>query len=273
MGAPALADRLIWALARECRDGDVVIVGVATPLASAAAMLAREFLVPGLTVLAAASVQPAAHDVALPMLEPDFVARRSAGTLGQAEVLDLIQRGGVSLQFVSPAQVDRHGRLNASELVRGDGTRMRFPGPLALPDVAGLVGRLVAYRAEHSRRFLVSEVDVVTGIGSRDTHVRREWHLPGGGLVAAVTGAAVLRWDEGASTVRVDSIMPGVTAAEVVAGCGFPLAMPDLVPVAADPPADALEFLDRVLDPHHVRGIEVRGSRAAALASLTSITR
>jgi len=66
----------------------VLIVGVGTPVAAAAGMLARELLVPGLTVLVAASVQPVIHDIAMPMLEatsspacrPDRSARPTSST-------------------------------------------------------------------------------------------------------------------------------------------------------------------------------------------------
>ncbi len=194
MSELAVADRLVWRLANQCRNDDVLIVGVATPIAAAAGLLARELLVPELTVLVAASVQPAIHDVARPLLEPDFVARRSVGSFGQADVLDLLARGGVTLQFVAPAQVDARGRLNASWVRRPDGSRLRFPGPLALPDVSCLVGRLVAYRAGHSRRFLVPAVDAVTGLGSADLDARRAAGLTGRGLLAVVTELAVLRF-------------------------------------------------------------------------------
>ena len=153
-----VADALTWSLARQCRDDDVLVVGVATPLAAAAGMLARELLAPGLTIIMAASVNPKTHDVAESLTDPAAAARRAPGTLTQAEILDAIQRGRVTLQFVSPAEVDAEGRINTNRV----GGR-RLPGALALPDVAVLVGRLVAYRAGHSPRFLVPRVQYVTG--------------------------------------------------------------------------------------------------------------
>ena len=87
-----LADALTWSLARQCRPGDVLVVGVATPLALAAGMLARELRVPDLTIIAACAVDPETHDVSESLLDPTVVARRSAGTLGQADILDAIQR-------------------------------------------------------------------------------------------------------------------------------------------------------------------------------------
>jgi glutaconate CoA-transferase subunit B len=267
-----VADRMVWQLAKQCRNDDVLIVGVATPIAAAAGMLARELLVPDLTVLVAASVQPSIHDIAKPMLEADFVARHSTGSFGQSDVLDLIHRGGVTLQFVAPAQIDQRGRLNVSEVRRADGSRMRLPGPLALPDVSCLVGRLVGYRAAHTTRFLVPEVDFVTGLGSADLEVRRASRLTGQGLLSVVTELAVLRWHPPTATVSIESLAPGATVDAVVAGCGFPLEIPDDLCLEEPPPAEALDLLDRVIDPHGVRGMEVPATRTAARARLESLT-
>lgn len=263
-----VADQIAWSLARQCVAGDVVVVGVATPLAAAAALLARELLVPDLTLIVAASVDPAVHDVSLPLLDPGAVARRSVGTFGQAQVLDLLQRGGVTLQFVSPAQVDQAGRVNASRVRGTDGALGWLPGGLALPDVSVLVGRLVAYRAEHSGRFLVPTVDFVTGAGSSDQRLRARYGLSGRGVVAAVTGRAVLRWDvEG---VRLVSTHGGTDAETTRALTGFPLLAPAPVPMTEAPPAEARRLLDGVIDPRGMRRLEVRAERTAAMERLLS---
>ncbi|MFV0463917.1 MAG: hypothetical protein ACK5MP_12100 [Nostocoides sp.] len=267
-----VADRLVWSLAKQCRHDDVLIVGVATPIAAAAGMLARELLVPDLTVLVAASVQPRTHDIAGPMLEPDFVARRSSGSFGQADVLDLLQRGGVTLQFVSPAQVDRKGRINSSEVPRPNGDMLRLPGPLALPDVSCLVGRLVGYKASHTRRFLVDEVDFVTGLGPADLDARSAAGLPGSGLLTVVTDLAVLRFEPTTGSVHLASLAPGVSEADVLAGCGFPLDVPDDVDIDEPMPPEARELLDRVIDPHTIRGLEVPSARAQAQSRLAALT-
>jgi acyl CoA:acetate/3-ketoacid CoA transferase beta subunit len=241
-----LVDTLTWSLARQCRPGDVLITGVGTPLAIAAGMLARELLVPDLTLIVAGAVDPATHDVALGMLDPAAVARHCSGTLRQVEILDCIERGTVTLQFVAPAQVDGRGRINTSKV----GSRL-LPGPLALPDTSVLVGRLVAYRADHSPRFLAPSVDYVTGAG---------------GVAAVVTGLAEIAL--GPATVT--GLQPGASAEEVVAGCGFPLIADD-PPVLEPVPADALRLLRDVIDPHGVRGLELRDGRAAALAALAAL--
>lgn len=260
-------DRVVWSLARECRDDDVVIVGVATPVATAAVFLARELLVPDLTVIVAASVDPATGDIAEQMLRPETMAHQAAGTFGQATILDLIQRGRVTLQFISPAQVDGAGRVNASRVPAADGRTRQLPGALALPDVTALVGRIVAYRMDHSTRFLVPRVHFVTGAAR--TERRGPPRCYGAGVVAAVTSRALLRWEDG--DVRVESVHAGGSAAEVVAGCGFPLAADPSPVTTPAPPPEAIELLDRVIDPHRVRMLESRAARAAAIERLKAL--
>jgi glutaconate CoA-transferase subunit B len=249
-------EQIAWSLARRCRPGDVLIVGVATPLAAAAALLARELLVPDLLVIESAAVDVAPHDIAESFVRPDVVARDAVGVLTQAEILDAIQRGRVTLQFVSPAQIDGRGAVNTSR-VRGDGSLLRrLPGGLATADVTQLVGRLVAYRAAHTPRFLASSVDFVTGAPGR--------------VEAIVTGKAVL--ETSGDGYRLASVHEGVTLDEAVAGCGFALQV-DSVATTEPPPAEALELLRTRIDPHGLRRLETRAGRADALRALESLVR
>jgi acyl CoA:acetate/3-ketoacid CoA transferase beta subunit len=257
---------LVFGLAGTVRPGDVVVIGVATPIAAAAALVAREALVDDVTVIAAATVDPAVHDLAEAMVAPEILDRLGVGTFTQSEILDQIQRGRISRQFVSPAQVDGLGRLNTSRIRRPDGSWLRLPGGLATADIAVLMGTLVAYRADHSPRFLPAEVDFVTGAGhARGDAWRTERELPGSGVRAVVTDKAILEWDGG---WRVASVRAGVDPAEVGAGCGFEVTMPPDTPVTPDPPADALELLRSRIDPLGIRRLEVRETREAAAADL-----
>ena len=213
-------EQIAWSLARCCRPGEVLVVGVATPIAAAAGQLARELLVPDLTLIEAAAVDVAPHDVATPMVRPEVVAGEAVGVYTQAEILDAIQRGRVTLQFISPAQVDGAGTINTSRVRAADGTLRRLPGGLAHADIACLIGRLVAYRAGHERRFLpsASTSSPAPRDGSRRSSPRRR----------CSTGTA--------SAARLASLHEGVTREEAVAGCGFALDVPDRVPVTEPPP-------------------------------------
>jgi glutaconate CoA-transferase, subunit B len=253
---PTVDEQITWSLARCCRPGEVLVVGVATPIAAAAGQLARELLVPDLTLIEAAAVDVAPHDVATPMVRPEVVAAEAVGVYTQAEILDAIQRGRVTLQFISPAQVDGAGTINTSRVRASDGTLRRLPGGLAHADIACLIGRLVAYRASHERRFLPERVDFVTGAAGR--------------VATIVTSAAVLDWD--GEHWRLASLHDGVSREEAVAGCGFALDVPGRVPATEPPPPEALRLLREEIDPHGMRRLETRAGRAAALQELEALS-
>jgi len=252
---PTVDEQIAWCLARSCRPGDVLVVGVATPLAAAAAQLARALLVPDLVLLEGTAVDAPPHDVATPLLRPEAVGEQAVGVLAQHEVLDAIQRGRATLQLVSPAQVDGAGNLNTSRVRGPDGSLRRLPGGLATADVARLVGRLVAYRADHSPRFLPERVEFVTGAAGR--------------VVRIVTASAVLDWT--GERFRLASVHVGAEPAAVVAGCGFALEAPARVPTTEPPPAEALRLLREEIDPHGLRRLELRERRAEALETLSRL--
>jgi acyl CoA:acetate/3-ketoacid CoA transferase beta subunit len=235
------ARRVCWALARECRDDDVAIVGVATPLAAAAVLLARRLLVPDLAVVIGGAVDPPDLDVARLLTDPTAVAHGAAAMLGQAALMTLLQGAAFTLQFVSPAQVDREGAINASRIRTADGWR-RLAGCLALPDTAALVGRLVAYRVEGAaRRFAVERVDHVTGLG-RDAATRRAWGLPGRGVVAVITERGRHEIGGPIETAPLDAV-----------------------------PAEVDDLLDREIDRHGLIELESPSGRDGARARLAAL--
>jgi glutaconate CoA-transferase, subunit B len=235
------ARRVCWALAEECRDDDVAVVGVGTPLAGAAAFLARELLVPGLTIIVGGAVDPPLMDIAEVLVDPTSVTRSARGVLGQRELLPMLQRGTITLQFISPAQVDREGAVNTSRVRDGSGWR-DLPGCLAIPDTTALVGRLVAYRLEGGERFMVGRVDHVTGLG-RAPDLRARFGLSGRGVIAVVTEQGRLELDDPRRRWR-------------------PL---------DDPSPEANELLDRVIDPHHVIELETKHGRQSARDTLARL--
>jgi glutaconate CoA-transferase subunit B len=245
-------EQIAWCLARQCRPDDVLVVGVATPLAAAAGQLARELIHPDLVLIEAAAVDVAPHDVSTPMVRPEVIAAEAAGVYTQAEILDVIQRGRISLQFVSPAQVDGAGNLNTSRVRAQDGSLRRLPGGLATADIARLMGRLVVYRASHEPRFLPERADFVTGAAGR--------------VAAIVTSKAVLAWN--GTGFRLASVHEGSTVDEVRTATGFTLDVPDSVPTTEPPPSEALRALREWIDPHGMRRLETREGRAAALQAL-----
>lgn len=224
------SDWMVRRLIGHVQVGDVIVVGVGTPLALCAAMVARE-LVDGVRVLVGPAVDPEPHDIAATINDPASLPARAAGVLSQRGVLGLIQRGDVDVQFVAPAQVDGRGAFNTVAV----GDRW-LAGPLALPDTSVLVRTVVGYRAAHTSRVLVERVD----------------HVTGRGLAGVVTSIADIRFGDDGPVVG--AIADGSSFEDVRAGCGFELTD---AAVTGDEPEGFTEALGRI-DPRRMRDLEVR---------------
>jgi acyl CoA:acetate/3-ketoacid CoA transferase beta subunit len=100
----------------------------------------------------------------------------------------------------------------------------------------------------HSPRVFTSHVDMVCGVGY-DRGARE--------LRVVVTNLAVLDFGTPTRAMRLRSVHPGVQVAEVAAATGFPLAVPDEVPVTRHPTAAELDLIRGRLDPGGARDAEL----------------
>jgi glutaconate CoA-transferase subunit B len=158
------ADLMVAVLAREVRDGDVVGVGLGTPLALCACLVARHTHAPGADLLVGGAVSPEV-DLLTCMRGAGAVEGRTAGYVPHIDTMDMAERQAMTLQFLRPAQVDGEGSTNTSSVRAPGRPRLRFPGGLAMADVPRLMPRIVLYHTDHRPRGLVARVDVVTGRG------------------------------------------------------------------------------------------------------------
>jgi acyl CoA:acetate/3-ketoacid CoA transferase beta subunit len=177
------------------------------------------------------------------------------GWLPYRDVLRLVATGRRHM-MMGAAQLDRHGNQNISCI--GDWTRPRAQ----LLGVRGAPGNTVNHPVSywiprHSRRVFVSRVDMVCGIGyDRATGL--------GGRAAAfhelrvvVTDKAVLDFATPDRSMRLRSVHPGVSVAQVRELTGFALAVPPHVPVTRPPGPRALALIRDRLDPAGRRDREV----------------
>lgn len=250
-------EHLVVSMAREVVDTDVMVVGIGTPVALAAALLARELHAPGLGILMPGARDPAEQELSRYLADPVGAVARSTDRLSRIAILDAIRSGEVSLQFVRPAQVDGGLRINTELLASAGGDRL-LVGPVALPDVVELVGRVVAYLPRHDRSCLVPDVDVVTAPRPGTSR----------GIAAVITPLAVLRAGDGVP--RLAGYRRSSSAQEVQELTGFPLALSGCQPLPG--PTDwELSVLRSVVDPHGLCGLEDPGSRSSARQELTAL--
>ena len=154
--------------------------------------------------------------------------------------------------MMGAAQIDRHGNQNISAI--GDWKRPKAQ----LLGVRGAPGNTVNHPVSywiprHSPRVFTPRVDMVSGVGY-DRGARE--------LRVVVTNLAVLDFGldpEGMAerVMRLRSVHPGVEVAEVVAATGFPLVVPDEVPVTRTPTEEELGLIRGRLEPAGAREREL----------------
>jgi glutaconate CoA-transferase subunit B len=213
---------MVCAAAREIRDGEIVFVGMRLPLLG--------FL------LAKATHAPRAVGVYELGVVRDTMAPAPILTMGDlpnlyralwlsdtADVMGLLQRGGVDVSFIGGAQVDRFGNLNTSYIGGSDRPRTRLPGSGGACDLASLARRHIIIMAHERRRFL-PRVDYITSPGFGDgPGWRRRIGLPRGGPGAVITTLGVFRFDPQSCEMTLATLHPGVSVADVQANTGWPL--------------------------------------------------
>ena len=168
------------------------------------------------------------------------------GWMPYREVFTMLAAGRRHV-MMGAAQIDRHGNQNISAI--GDWKRPKAQ----LLGVRGAPGNTVNHPVSywiprHSARVFTPRVDMVSGVGyDRGAHELR----------VVVTNLAVLDFETPDRVMRLRSVHPGVEAGEVVAATGFPLAVPDQVPVTRVPTAEELGLIRDRLDPAGAREREL----------------
>jgi acyl CoA:acetate/3-ketoacid CoA transferase beta subunit len=168
------------------------------------------------------------------------------GWLPYAKLFTMVAAGRRHM-MMGAAQIDRYGNQNISCI--GDWKRPKAQ----LLGVRGAPGNTVNHPVSywiprHSPRVFVGAVDMVCGVG---------YDRGACELRVVVTNLAVLDFGTAERTMRLRSVHPGVQVGDVVAATGFPLVVPDEVPVTRLPTAEELELIRTRLDPGGGRDREI----------------
>jgi acyl CoA:acetate/3-ketoacid CoA transferase beta subunit len=221
-------------------DGESVAAAVGGVVPALGARLARATFGPDLLTTdgnACLTAQP------IPLGSP---AGDVEGWLPFREHLWLVLHGRRHV-VLGASQLDRYGNSNISRV--GDWAR-----PAAqLLGVRGAPGNTHRnptsyWIPKHSTRVFTERVDFVSGIG---------WNRGAYELRVVVTNLCVLDFATPDRRMRLHSVHPGVSVADVVANTGFELVVPDSVPQTRAPTGEELRLIREVLDPGGLRDREV----------------
>jgi len=158
--------------------------------------------------------------------------------------------------MMGPGQIDRFGNVNISAI--GD-----FARPARqLIGMRGAPGNTVNHPTSywiprHQPRTFVPRVDVISGVGYDSAAAAGPAATRFHDVRRVVTNLAVLDFRSPGHRMRLVSVHPGVSVADVIAGTGFDLAIDGDVAQTRTPTAEELRLIREVIDPDETRRGEV----------------
>jgi len=239
-GHPA-KELLIDVVARLLEGVRSVAVGVLSPIAGSAAMLAQS--------RAAGAMQVQIIGSTLATYRTD----------GGVDLFDAAGQGRIDAFFLSGGQIDGRGNINLLGVGDYPGTTARWSGSFGSAYLYYLVPRVILVREEHTKRTLVDKVDFISAAGTSPPNVHRT-----GGPHALVTGRCLFMFDKARGRFRLESVHPGESVASVRENTGFDFDCPDTVPETPPPSAATLKAIRRdiapkIADPYPKFAAEVLG--------------
>jgi len=247
-------------------------VGSGSPRATVAYFLAKRTHAPDLVIMTANGglIDVADRPMVMTLAEPLDFQSAVLHCGGDDSYHWYYQRGRVTHEVVSAAQIDRFGNTNNVEVISPSGKRIRLPGQGGMADVANMHRNFLLYLTRHSPLTLVERVDYISaarGLFTNDERLAAGYQP---GVVQLITNLGVLALHPEHREFELISIHPGVTAEDVQAATGFTLRLcPDLQETPA-PSAEELRLIRHVVDPLGMRRLEFvagkeRGPLLAAL--------
>ena len=242
-------------LARDLKDTEHLMVGVAMPIVEAAVRLAHLLHGPNMELIFFGTRMNVADRHTLPM--PAFawdsrVVRWAESFSDTGHRFEDVKHWHKRVFFIGGVQVDPHGNTNLIGVGPDYATlRFRGPGSVGTPTLSTHVGRYYIVLNAHSPRILVERCDYMStyGWGGGGADARKKLGLPGGGPKYCVTPLCVMDFDEEDKHMRLHSLHPGVTEEEVQSQTGFALTMPRQTPTTPAPTQEELHVLRTRVDP------------------------
>jgi acyl CoA:acetate/3-ketoacid CoA transferase beta subunit len=256
---------MVFCIARQVQDGEIVAQGLATPLVAAGYLLARRTHAPNLYFASAIGQgicrQPA--PLGLTRVEQLWLDRSLRNVGFTRAVVDILPRLRPK-EFFRPAQVDPAGNFN--NIAFGQNyrrPRLRLPGSGGIPDVTTYINDICLYVPRHSRLTFVKKLDFLSGLGH---HPERRW---GSGPIFLVSDLGQFDFQgvgpAGETVMRLVSYHPGNDIKNIQAHTGFELVIAAEVRETQLPEPAELRLLREEIDPLGIRQLESLSGAARRL--------
>lgn len=247
---------MVFCIARQIHDGEIVVQGLATPLVAAGYLLARRTHAPNLYFASAIGQGVCRHPAPLGLTRVEQLwLDRSLTNIGFVRtVADILPRLRPK-EFFRPAQVDPAGNFNNIAFGRNySRPRLRLPGTGGIPDVTTFIEETHLYVPRHSRLTFVEKLDFLSGLGHHPARRR------GRGPQLLISDLGVFDFQgvgpQAEPRMRLVSLHPGATIEDIKSHTGFELEVaPDLQETQL-PTESELRLLREEIDPLSIRRLE-----------------
>jgi acyl CoA:acetate/3-ketoacid CoA transferase beta subunit len=250
-------------MAREVRNDDVMIVGVATPMVWAAFTLAKVTHAPdaiyhyimGNTFV----MEP--RQVSLLYLEMNTARAYRFQDSVECTLESLPSDKLTTIEFFRPAQLDQYGNTNNICIGDWEKPKIRLPGAAGILDFSMFYARgSFLYTPRHDMRTFVPTEDLffISGVGFPDG---KPSICGGSGPQCVITNLGYLDFEEKSKRMRVSSIHPGIDIDTITESTGFELVIPEKVKETKPPTERELKLLREKVDPLRIRKLEVLSGR------------
>ncbi len=188
--------------------------------------------------------------------DDDFVQANETW-MGFSRIFDNVW-SGKRHAMLGPTQIDKYGQSNTSAL----GGSYQQPKVMML-GARGFPGNSISHPNSffvpgHSTRvFVEGECDFVSSIGFNPARLPKGHTLDDIKIGLIVTDLCVLDFGGPDHQMRLVSVHPGVSVAQVEENTGFAIHIPDLVPVTAAPTDGQLDIIS-AMDPHNQRAHQIK---------------
>ena len=245
------AEIMITCMARQVDDDEIVAQGIATPLVTAAYLLARHTHAPNLYFASAIGQgickQPAPLGICnIESFWLDHSLTNVGFVRAAADVLPHLR----PKEFFRPGQIDMHGNFN--NLAFGSDyaqPRLRLPGSGGIPDVTTFISDIYLYIPRHSRVSFVSKLDFLSGLGHNPARVH------GDGPQYLITDLG--QFDFKNNRMRLTSCHPGTTIERIQAKTKFEIEISPDVHETPPPSEEELRLIQAEIDPLGIRNLEL----------------
>jgi len=246
-------------MAREVRNDDILIVGVATPMVWAAFTLAKLTHAPDAIyhyIMGNTFVfEP--RQVSLLYLEMNTKRAYRFQNSAECTLESLPSDTLTSIEWFRPAQVDQYGNTNNICIGEWENPKIRLPGCAGIADFSMFYSRgSFLYTPRHDTRTFVppEKLFFISGVGFPNG----EPSICGGsGPQCIITNLAYLDFDPQIRRVRLKSNHPGVEIKTIKESTGFDLIIPDSIEETTPPSEKELDLLRNEVDPLDIRKLEV----------------